>query len=353
MNRLDMIRGGIELLFYSGAARLLTPLCRGIGAVFMLHHVRPGGGQQRGFAPNQSLEITPDFLNRVIEHLRSLGYEFASVAQAVERIREGRGQRQRPFVAFAIDDGNRDILVHAWPVFRKHACPFTIFVAPAITDGTCELWWRGLEAVIAGEPHMSITVGGRRFDMPTATDAQKSAAWHRLYWVVRTMGEYEQRQFIRALCSDRGIDLNAICRAEAMTWDELKAIASDPLCSIGAHTINHFALGGLPIADAEAEMRGSAERITAMLGVRPRWFAYPYGDRIAASQREFELARNAGFEAAFTTRRGLIHGAHGNSLMALPRISLNGLFQNLRYVDVMLSGAPSAIFNGFRRVVTV
>ena len=353
MNRLDLIRGGIELLFYSGAARLLSPLCRGIGAVFMLHHVRPGGGQQHGFAPNRSLEISPEFLNRVIEHVRSLGYEIIGIAEAMERIGAARPQRTRPFVAFAIDDGNRDILVHAWPIFRKHSCPFTIFVAPAITEGTCELWWRGLEAVIAGESHLSITVGEHRFDLPTVTDAQKTAAWHRLYWAVRTMGEYEQRKFIRMLCAEHGIDLNAICRAEAMTWDELKAIASDPLCSIGAHTINHFSLGGLPAADAEAEIRGSAERIADRLGKRPRWLAYPYGDRMAASQREFDLARKAGFEAAFTTRRGLIHSAHSKSMMALPRVSLNGLFQNLRYVEVMLSGAPSVIYNGFRRVVTV
>jgi len=42
--------------------------------------------------------------------------------------------------------------------------------------------------------------------------------------------------------------------------------------------------------------------------------------------------------------------AHGGHLTALPRLSLNGEHQQLRHARVLISGAATAMWNGFRRV---
>jgi hypothetical protein len=51
-----------------------------------------------------------------------------------------------------------------------------------------------------------------------------------------------------------------------------------------------------------------------------------------------------------TTRKGMLFRAHKDHLTALPRVSLNGEFQDLSYTALYLTGVPFAIWNGFQQV---
>ena len=71
---------------------------------------------------------------------------------------------------------------------------------------------------------------------------------------------------------------------------------------------------------------------------------------MAATPREFALARAAGFKTAVTTRPGMIFPGCVDYLTALPRVSLNGNYQDRRILPVLTSGAATAMWNGFRRI---
>jgi peptidoglycan/xylan/chitin deacetylase (PgdA/CDA1 family) len=90
--------------------------------------------------------------------------------------------------------------------------------------------------------------------------------------------------------------------------------------------------------------------IEASLGLRPAHLSYPVGDKTSAGPREFRIAAELGFKTAVTTRPGVLFPSHAAHMTALPRISLNGEHQQLRYVRVLLSGAATAVWNGFRQV---
>ena len=58
----------------------------------------------------------------------------------------------------------------------------------------------------------------------------------------------------------------------------------------------------------------------------------------------------AGFKTAVTTRPGMIFPESAEHLTALPRVSLNGNYQDARILPVLTSGAATAMWNGFRRI---
>ena len=133
-------------------------------------------------------------------------------------------------------------------------------------------------------------------------------------------------------------------------WPEIADLAADPLVTIGAHTVNHPILAKVSEQAVRNELENSRAIIEAALGKRPEHFAYPVGDPTSAGQREFRIAADLGFKTAVTTRPGVIFKEHANHLLALPRVSLNGEFQRTRYASVLVSGAATGLWNGFRKL---
>ena len=74
------------------------------------------------------------------------------------------------------------------------------------------------------------------------------------------------------------------------------------------------------------------------------------GDKTSAAAREFSLAKEAGYELGVTTRPGVIFPEHREHMTALPRVSLNGYYQKVRYAEVLRSGVPFALRSCFSRL---
>lgn len=341
-----IFRIGLNTLYYSGGHALMSRFCRGIGVIFTLHRVCPHNPAP--FHPNRILEITPEFLEQAIIETRRQGFEFVSLDEAHRRITEPGNHR--PFACLTFDDGYRDNRDVALPILKKHGCPFTLFVATSLTAGTGRLWWLALEEIIADAGGVTVDFDEQPQHFDTGTRREKEAAFLNIYTRLRTIGEHRQRQIVSALAARHDFDFAALCRRLVMGWEELGKFAHEPLLTIGAHSVNHYALAKLSEAQARAEIADSVRIIGEMLGKRPRHFAFPYGDAGSAGQREFRLAAELGLKTALTTRKGVIFAEHRQHITALPRVSLNGDYQSPHYVGMFLSGVPFLLWNGFRRL---
>jgi peptidoglycan/xylan/chitin deacetylase (PgdA/CDA1 family) len=345
--RQTIIRSGLESLYFTGAHIALRSFVEGVGAILTLHHVRPP--RPGRFQPNRLLEVTPRFLTRVVKGLRRSGVDLISLDEMHRRMTEGDFSRR--FVCLTFDDGYRDTLQWAYPILKEAEVPFAVYVPTSFPDRLGELWWLALEAVIARNSRVGLVIDGRDCKFDCRTVAEKRALFDELYWWLRGRPtEAELRGVVRNLAAFYHVDIATFCSELCMSWTELAQLASDPLVTIGAHTVNHPMLAKLPKEAARSEIDLSRSVIEAALAVKPQHLSYPFGDRASSAAREFEIAAELGFKTAVTTRPGVLFAEHSQCMTALPRISLNGDFQRMRYVRVLLSGTATAMWNGFRRL---
>jgi peptidoglycan/xylan/chitin deacetylase (PgdA/CDA1 family) len=345
--RSTLIRLGFETLYRTSAYAALQPLVQGVGAVLMLHHVRPPRPGE--FQPNRLLEVTPEYLTSILERLKAARIDVITLDEMHRRMVEGDFARR--FVCITFDDGYRDNKEWAYPILSRFSAPFCIFVPSAFPENRCRPWWLALELAIARSNAVTIEIGGRTLSVACTDAAAKCAAFRKIYWQLRACpDEAEIHRAVDRLVADIGIEMAAEIDGLCMGWDEIKALAADPLVTIGTHTVNHVMLAKASEERARRELLDGRRAVEAQIGRPVEHLAYPYGGRDTAGEREFRLATEMGFKTAVTTRPGVLFPAHRQHMTALPRLSLNGEYQDMRYFDVLLSGAATAVANGFRRI---
>lgn len=334
---------------YSGLANLASPFLDGCGAIFMLHRV---GSAPLKSGINGFLSVKAEFLQQLLIELKQSDLNFVTMDETIDRLKSGH--KDEKYATVTLDDGYRDNLDFAAPIFGALQIPYTIYACTGFAEARASLWWEIVAAIIDAQPKITLETSAGTLDLKCVTSAEKQHAYLvATNHLISRVDEFEQRQIVSNLAKEHGVDEAAYSRNEAMDWQALRQIAREPMCTIGAHTLNHYALKRLSRDDALNECIESAQILERELGEKPKHFAYPYGGEIAAGARETEIAKEAGFSSAVTTRHGLLQPDHKSHLHALPRVSLNGEYQRVHYVKTMLSGITVPVANRGKRFVTV
>ena len=342
-----LISAGFAGFRVSGLHRLARAATRGRGVILTFHRVRAALEPPPAYAPNRQLEITPEFLDLALDVVKREGFELVSLDEARRRIGE---RESAPFAALTFDDGYRDTRDVALPVLERHGAPFTVYCSVGFIEGGARLWWLELEEAIRRLKTVDASIAGGRLLLDVRSPDAKTAAFDRIYWILRGRPEPELLDVVDGLARCAGVERERLANGLFMSWSDLAALSRHPLATIGAHGITHRRLAHWSAAVARSEMAGSKEALEARLGIAVRHFAYPVGDSTSAGTREFELAREIGFETAVTTRPGMLFPEYAGRLTELPRASVNGRWQEAEALEVLLSGAPFWLWNRGRRV---
>ncbi|MDB5566114.1 MAG: polysaccharide deacetylase [Tardiphaga sp.] len=324
----------LEFAWFSGFARLTERSRGGAGVILKFERVRPA--RSGGFQPLKSLEITPQFLDRMIGQLKRWNLDIVSIDEACRRASHPRAGRR--FVCLTFDGGYKDVVEHAHSILSRHEVPFTVYLPTAFPDGLGEAWWLALEAVIATHHRISLMIDERERHFAIGDFAEKVQAHHYLDSWMRTLPPPALSAAVNDLCTRYSVDLAAVLREAAMDWDDITRLAADPLVTIGTSTVNYPILANLKDAAALREITMGRAVAQAALGRDPLHLAYPFGDRGSFNLRHVAMAADAGFASAVTAVPGVVQPDGRSDLHALPRIAWDGRRRSLRALQVMLSG---------------
>jgi peptidoglycan/xylan/chitin deacetylase (PgdA/CDA1 family) len=148
----------------------------------------------------------------------------------------------------------------------------------------------------------------------------------------------------RELFEKYRVDAQLALHHDALTIEQARELAQDPLVTIGAHGVTHQRLSRMSAQQAREDICDSGRLLNECLGVEVRHLAYPYGGPDACEEREFGFAREAGFSSAVTTRRGNIFPEHVEYKWCLPRrnvpLNVTGLRNALSGVESVFRREP-------------
>jgi len=292
---------------------------KGLGSIITLHRVFPA--EAKKLQPNENLKVSPFFLEKFIVDALHKGYVFISLDQMYD-VLSGNGAVSK-FIVLTLDDGYADNFIYGFPIFKKFNIPFAIYISTSFPDNRASLWWYVLEDVVISHDSIELTDG---YCFECKTPKQKIETFMALRNQIIEIPEDMLIHGVNDMFGFQYLNPDVSFNNLTISWDQLKEISLSPLATIGAHTVNHYALSKLTEKRAIEEILGSKSVLEKVLGRSVDHFCYPFGTEREAGDREFKLVRNLGFKTAVTTRFGNVFPGHANSLWSLPRVMLTNNF---------------------------
>lgn len=266
-------------------------------------------------------------------------FEPVSLTQIVESLESGKALPKYA-IAVTVDDGYRNFLQYAHPIFRRHRIPAVLYAVAGFSEGRLWLWPDRIDFGIRYSKHDAIhvhLVNGRALDLPLITDNDKNAAVVCLTEALLEVPDAARVAFLESFGGLCGVEIpvEPPPGKEPMSWGDLRAVASEGV-EIGCHTETHPILSRLSgKVELEREILGAKLHLEERLGFPVRHFCYPNGKPADIDSAAMEIVRRSGYASAVTCSWGF-NSADVNRL-EIRRLPLDSTL-DLRYGKEVMAG---------------
>jgi peptidoglycan/xylan/chitin deacetylase (PgdA/CDA1 family) len=289
-----------SLLLVSGLHRVARGLQPRSLTVFNFHRIREDGAGRP--APEFDEDVFGPTTSEFRAQLRWLRAN-AELLSEDDLLAILRGGRRLPARAAMItfDDGYLDNYELALPVLRELGVPAIFFIPTQAIDERALGWWDLIAYVLKKCSRPEITLQGERLPL-----ADRDALKVRLQRWMKLRSAAESRGLVADLARACEVALPdpERCGRELMSWEQVREAAARGV-AIGSHTHSHRVLATLDPATQREELRRSKTELEGRLGRPVRTLAYPVGGYEHFNVETQRLARECGYEAAFSFHTGI------------------------------------------------
>ncbi len=227
-------------------------------------------------------------------------FEVLSEAEILEAVGSRKPYKHR-CAAITFDDGYRDNYTLALPVLRRHSVPGIFFICPGLIDARRLGWWDLIAYLVKSSkrPHGSVAGETMTFG------AEAHATIDKLHSRMKLRSHAETANLIPELAAACEVALPeaGLQSDQLMSWEQIREAAGAGI-AIGSHTHTHSVLTTLDETAQRAQLTESKTVLEERLGSRVRTIAYPAGCYGLFSAETMRIARECGYEGAFSFRTG-------------------------------------------------
>ncbi len=231
------------------------------------------------------------------------------------------------------DDAFRSVLTLAEPILKKYQFHSTIFAASGIVGTNKPAWADSLFCAFEKTQNAFIEYAGKRYQL--TSPQSRSNIYYQIDRSLKLLENGEREKAVASLNAALGvpeIDLNHPFMP--LSWLELSLLKSSELFDIESHTHTHPILSRCSEDRQFQELHNSKTILSERFG-NLQMLAYPNGRKCDFTKQTIKIAKDAGYNCAFSTIEGLWNGE--SDIFSIPRINI-GAQTRLETFKMLLVG---------------
>ncbi len=289
-----------DMLLRSRMLGVLQPLVRHSLIIFNFHRIRNDGQAVESSFDDGVFGPTVSVFEKQMEWL-SGRFNILSETELIQ-LKDETNLPSEPSVAITFDDGYIDNYTLAYPVLKRFEIPAIFFIPSAPLIERKLGWWDIIAYLVKNTSESIVRFKNREFFPREEPEPMIAFFKERMALDPAT----KTQTLIPELASLCNVALpSRECQdRELMTWEQLREVSQNRI-AIGSHTHSHRVLATLSSEVQPNELSRSKKELERRIGLRVRTLSFPVGGYEHFSPTTQKLAKECGYELAFSFNTGV------------------------------------------------